>query len=163
MRTELLLIATLSLVACKKDEAAPPAPPPQAKPAAPAPAAPAEEKTWTVNLEVAPPLAAGKEAIATITIAARDGFHVNPDYPLSFKPAASETVTFSGDRVQLTASEKTPCKDHADDNCEVKVPLAFTPKQAGVASFEGVLSFSVCSEEKCLTPKETLTMKVDVQ
>ena len=75
----------------------------------------------------------------------------------------SETVTFSGDRVQLTASEKTPCKDHADDNCEVKVPLAFTPKQAGVASFEGVLSFSVCSEEKCLTPKETLTMKVDVQ
>lgn len=157
MRTELLLLAALSLAACKKEDAAPAAPPSQTKPAAP------EERPWTVSFELTPPLAAGKEAITTITIASRDGFHVNPDYPLSFKPAASDTVTFSGERLQLTATEKTPCKDHADDSCEVKVPLAFTPSKAGVASFEGVLSFSVCSEEKCLTPKERLTVRADVQ
>ncbi len=161
MRTELLLVGVLALGACKKEEAAPPKPLPMPVPSK-VEAPPSDEKPYNVMLDFAPPLNAGKEATAIVTITARDGFHVNPDYPLSFKPAANEMFGITGDRMPLTATDKTPCKEKADDNCEVKVPLKLTPKQAGVANFEGVLSFSVCSEEKCLTPKETLTLRADV-
>lgn len=166
MRTELLLAGALSLAACKKDEAAAPPPPApvQARAEASVPAAPpAEAKTWNVRLDFNPPLLAGKENVATITIAALDGFHVNPDYPLSFKPVANEQAGLSGERIALTATGKTPCKDKAEDSCEVTVPLTVTPKAVGTVSVEGVLSFSVCSEEKCLTPKEPLQLRADVQ
>jgi hypothetical protein len=161
MRTELLLVGVLALSACKKEEAVAPKPLPMPVPSK-VEAPPSDEKPYNVALDFNPPLRVGAEAIATITITAREGFHVNPDYPLSFKPVANEMFGVTGERMPLTSTEKTPCKEKADDNCEVKVPLKLTPKTAGVASFEGVLSFSVCSEEKCLTPKETLTLRADV-
>lgn len=166
MTRSILIASVLFVAACKKDEAAvTPTPPviPVAKVEQPdAPPTPANAE-WTVTIDAAPPYIVGKEAVATIAIAAKDGFHVNPDYPVSFKPSSTEGVKYSGERVQLSnVTKKTPCKDKAEDNCAIEVALPVTPEAKGIAKIEGVLSFSVCSAEKCLTPKQTLAIAVDV-
>ena len=164
MKRTLLFAALLLLAACKKDEvaAAPPAASPKVEqPLAAPPPKPATE--YALAIAAAPPYVAGKEAVATITIEAKEGFHVNPDYPVSFKPSAAEGVKYAGERVQLgEPAKKTPCKAKEEDNCAVDLNLALTPEKAGVATVDGVLSFSVCSEEKCLTPKQQLTLAIDV-
>ncbi len=165
MRTELLLLAALTLGACKKDDAAPhaavPVKPPVANDTAAVSPPPAEEVVWSVSFDFEAPLPAGKPITALITIAAMPGFHVNADYPLSLKVSGADNLKLDGERVQLAASEKTPCKDEPTESCEVKVPLTLTAEAAGVASFDGVLSFSVCSADKCLTPKEALRLVAD--
>ncbi len=164
MRTEALLLAALALGACKKEEAAP-ATPPAAPPVVKTEAvvAPDEpENVWQVEFTTEPPLTAGKEATATITIATVKGYHVNAEYPLSFKPTPTEAAAYAGERVSLKAASQTLCEGQKEDACEVKVPLAITAVKPGVVAFEGVLSFSVCSADKCLTPKENLRLVVDV-
>lgn len=161
MLRTLLAAAVIVIAACKKDEVV--AAPPPAQVEQPAVAEPPPSAEYLVEINAAPPYIAGKEAVATISITARDGFHVNPDYPVSFKPSPTEGVKYPGDRVQLSdIVKKTPCKDKAEDNCAVDVSLPVTPESAGLAKIEGVLSFSVCSDEKCLTPKQALSLAVDV-
>ncbi len=162
----LFVASVLLLAACKKEEATP-APAPSA---APPPAKienpvqdPSVDNEYLIGITAAPPYLAGKEAVATISVTARKGFHVNPEYPMSFKPTPTEGVKYGAERVQLTVATRTPCKEKAEDNCAVDVNLPVTPEKAGVAVIEGVLSFSVCSDEKCLTPKQTVSLAVDVQ
>ncbi|PZR07046.1 MAG: hypothetical protein DI536_28735 [Archangium gephyra] len=164
--TRTILAATvLMLAACKKEEVAvAPTPPilPQARAEQPEPP-PSAGTEFEVAIAAAPPYVVGKESIATVSIAAKSGFHVNPDYPVSFKPSSTEGVKYAGERVQLSnVTKKTPCKDKEEDNCAVEIALPLTPEAKGVAKIEGVLSFSVCSDEKCLTPKQTLVLAVEV-
>ena len=116
-----LSFLALTLVACTKDPVAPPS-----KPAAKA-AVPDAEQTYELAFTSPTPWAAGKESLAAITVSAKAGFHVNPEYPVSFKPDGSESVKFAGERVALAAGTKTPCADKAEDACKVEFPLAATP------------------------------------
>lgn len=158
-----LSLAALVLAGCTK-ESAPAAPPPAA---APAPVvekkpAPTEEKNYEVSLS-SPALKAGQESSASvITVTATNGFHVNPEYPVSFRPEGSEAVKFSGERVALTAGTKTPCAAKAEDACKVEFPLPLTPETAGPAKVAGVVAFSVCSEDKCLIEKVPLSLAIKV-
>ena len=88
---------------------------------------------------------------------------MNPEYPVAFKPEGAEAVKFAGDRVPLTAAAKTPCADKAEDTCSAEYPLALTPAKAGPAKLAGVLSFSVCSADKCLIEKVPLSLAVNVE
>jgi hypothetical protein len=155
---ELSLLA-LALAACTKDPA----------PAAAAPVAdkakgamPDVAQTYELALASPDAWAAGKESTAAITVTAKSGFHVNPEYPVSFKPEGSESVKFSGERVALTAGTKTPCAEKAEDACKVEFPLPATPEKAGPAKLAGVLAFSVCSADKCLIEKVPVTLAISV-
>jgi hypothetical protein len=152
------LLGLLTLAACTKD--APPRPP-----AAPAPAPTLGESSsdsYSVSLNPRAPYATGKEASAVITVNAKTGFHVNPDYPAAFKVVGSEKVRFEQEHIKLTAGTKTPCADKAEDSCTVEFPLVMTPEQGGAAKIAGVVSFSVCSPDKCLIQKVPLTLPIVV-
>ncbi len=143
------VLACLALAACTKE---------------PAKSAPAEAaNNYTVNIAAHAPYAAGQEASALITVTAAPGLHVNPEYPVAFKPEGSEAVKFGDERVRLTAGTKTPCADKAEDACRVEFPLPLTPEKAGAAKVAGVLAFSVCSPEKCLIEKVPLTLAIAVE
>lgn len=105
---------------------------------------------------------AGMPGIAIATVVARDGFHVNPDYPVAFKPATESTVKFGGERVPLADGRTTPCAANAEDSCEVAFDLPFVAGEAGSNAVKGVLAFSVCSADKCLIEKVPLTLAIDV-
>ncbi|MFT3712268.1 MAG: hypothetical protein QM817_31875 [Archangium sp.] len=151
---ELSLVLGVVLVGCKKDE--PAAVPP------PADTVSAAANPFSLSIAAKGAVAAGQGGSALINVAAKDGFHVNPDYPVAFKVTPSSTVKFSGDRVPLTASKKTPCAEKAEDSCAAEFELPFTAQEAGAAKLDGIIAFSVCSAEKCLIQKEPLTLALTV-
>ena len=148
-----LSLLALALAACTKD----PAPTPQKKPVA------EEGPAYELSLAASGPWAAGKDSNATVTVTAKPGFHVNPEYPVTFKPEGFEAVKFAGERVALTPGTKTPCADKAEDACKVEFPLAVTPEKAGPAKVAGIVAFSVCSADKCLIEKVPVTLAIAVE
>ncbi len=146
-----LSLLTLALAACTKEPA-----PKAEKKAADAPA-------YELNLAASGPWAAGRESNAAVTVTAKPGFHVNPEYPVTFKPEGFEAVKFTSDRVALTPGTKTPCADKAEDACKVAFALPVTPEKAGPAKVAGVVAFSVCSADKCLIEKVPVTLAISVE
>lgn len=158
MKTLPVLFLVVAFSSCTKD----PAPAPPAKPAADKPKGP-DGAEYTVALVPRAPYAAGKEAGAAITVAAKPGYHVNAEYPMVFKPEGHAGVRFAEDRLKLTWGAKTPCAENAEDACAVEAPIALTPEKAGPATVAGTIAFSVCNPKHCLIEKVPLTLAIEVQ
>lgn len=126
-------------------------------------AAPLDADEYAVGVEGKGPYAAGKKGAATITLTARKGYHVNPDYPVTFKPEGAEALQFAEGRLKLTAAKKTPCAGSADDACVAEFPVEFVPEKKGAARFAGSFSFSVCTAKMCLVKKVLVALPLDAE
>jgi hypothetical protein len=115
------------------------------------PASQAEKAEWSVRLE-AP---AGKAAIAVLHLAARAGFHVNLEYPISFRPAPGSAA--GAERVALQPASKEPCQGRSQETCAVRLELPLPAAGVGAAPVSGTLAFSVCSADRCLIEKVALS------
>lgn len=151
-------LVVLVLAACTRDPA--PVAPVGPKTAEVKPAA---DAAFELGIAATGAWTAGKESSAAVTVTAKPGFHVNPEYPVSFRPEGSESVKFSGERVPLTAGTRTPCAEKAEDACKVEFPLPATPEKAGPAKLAGVVAFSVCSADKCLIEKVPVSLAIAVE
>jgi hypothetical protein len=160
------LPAALLVVAAAACSAPKDAPPPAPAAAAAAPAGPAEARSraegehWTAALEASGPVRAGEPAEGRVRVTARGGYHVNEEYPMSFRPAGGAGARFSGERVALAPREKTACGGGVEGACEVTAPLAFVPEAPGEVRIAGTLAFSVCTAERCLIEKAPLAVSV---
>ena len=165
MRPLPILIGCLLLSACTKDSPAAAAPPPpeEAKPKADAPSKSPDTDEYHVALAARGPYQAGVAASAPLTVTAKNGFHVNPEYPMAFKPEGHQAVQFPAERLKLTWGDKKPCPTNAEDACEVEVLLPVTPAQTGNAVVAGVVAFSVCNPERCLIQKIPVSVAIEVQ
>jgi hypothetical protein len=117
----------------------------------------AEGEFWAVALEAPASLRAGEPAEARVRVAARGGYKVNEEYPMSFRPAADASPGFPGERVALAARDRTACGGGAGA-CEVTAPLPFVPAAAGEVRLAGTVAFSVCTAERCLIEKVSLAV-----
>ena len=149
MKTLPVLALLLAVTACTKD-----ATPPEKAP---------DGAEYAVSLSPKAPYAAGKEALVTLNVAAKQGYHVNPDYPMAFKPQGHSGVQFAEPNLKLSWGPKTPCAEKPEDACAVEVPIALTPEKAGPAVVAGVVAFSVCNPEHCRIEKLALSLPIDVQ
>lgn len=133
--------------------------------AAPAKAGPsAQEKEWRVTTSVDGKPVAGQPAKVIVEIAALEDFHVNEEYPLSFRSKESSGVTFAKSKFgRADGLTEEKCKGSEKDHCVARLPVAFTAANAGSATVEGTMAFSVCNAEKCLIKKVELAVPVDVQ
>lgn len=123
-----------------------------------APGARAEGAAWAVGLEVPAAVARGKPAEARVVVTARAPYHVNRDYPMSFRPGAASTATFAGARIPLgEGALRVACKDHPDEACSIAAPLPFTAPAGGEARLAGTVSFSVCNPDRCIIEKVMLS------
>jgi len=127
--------------------------------AAPAPATDAASKYNEAGFDLAftpkGNYASGKAGEAEIVLAAKAPFHVNQNYPYKFKLKEAPGLKFANlviakDAVKLEAARAT-------------VPVAFTPETAGKHTLAGQLSFSVCTDEKCLIEKRELALEIDAK
>jgi hypothetical protein len=79
-----------------------------------------------------------------VDVATQSGFHLNPDYPVSFRTA-------DGERIDVKATmQVSPCVDDAEQSCSAHMPV---PNKAGV------LAFSVCSKDVCNIEKVKLSRR----
>lgn len=97
----------------------------------------------------------GAPAKASVTLSAKNGWHLNPDAPVTLKLTAPEGVTVEKPKLgrpDLAAS--TPESARFD--------VAFTAKKPGPASIGCEASFVICQASACKPVKETLALAIDV-
>jgi hypothetical protein len=129
-----------------------------AAPAA-APAADATSKYSEANfdLSLAPKgsYASGQAGEAEIVLAAKAPFHVNQNYPYKFKLKEAPGLKFANLVVTKEAVKLEPAR--------ATLPVAFTPETAGKHTLAGQLSFSVCTDDKCMIEKRELALDIDAK
>jgi DsbC/DsbD-like thiol-disulfide interchange protein len=98
-----------------------------------------------------PKVAAGGQASAGLTIAAKNGWHVNPEAPI--------TVSLtSGDAALTVAKPKLTRADLAESTQE----KARFDAAAGPKTINAEAKFVMCQESACKPVKETLALNVEV-
>ncbi|HET6413237.1 MAG TPA: hypothetical protein VFG53_14355 [Anaeromyxobacter sp.] len=115
----------------------------------------AEAAEWAVAMSV-PPVAPGATSKARLEVTSRAGYHVNLDYPMSFRPSAEGTVALPQSRIGLRPISTSPCAAGPKESCAVSLEVPFTAPQEGESRVAGALAFSVCSAERCLIEKVSL-------
>ena len=147
----LVLALALGLVACKRNES-----PPAGGGARPADA-------FEVGLSAPASAAVGEKAEAMVSLTARKGFHVNAEYPHSFRPGESSAgIHFDATRYDLKdSSERTPCQGAPEETCALRARVPFQATAKGAQRVAGVLAFSVCNPEICLIEKVPLSASVE--
>jgi len=106
-----------------------------------------------------PKVAAGGQAKATLTIAAKNGWHVNAEAPI--------TVSLKSSDAGLTvAKEKMTRADLAEstkDAARFDIPLSCAADAvAGSKTINAEAKFVMCQESACKPVKETLALAIEV-
>jgi len=151
-RTSLFTVGLIvsSLASCgdpasgTSSSAAPPAPPSAAAEAAP----------FQAKLEPAAKYEAGKPGSFNVVVDAKEGWHINPDYPYKF------TIKDDVPGVDFPSMVVTDVK-RTESQATMTIP--FTPKDAGSKKIEGTCALSVCKAERCALEKVTLSTTVSVE
>ncbi len=117
------------------------------------------EQPFDLSISVPGPVAVGKPAKAEVVLLAKGPYKVNQEYPLKIKLNEAPGLTFPNSVVHAHKN-KDAVKLEAK---KAVLSVAFTPKSAGEHALGGLLSFSVCTEERCLIEKRDLEAKVTAQ
>lgn len=118
-----------------------------------------EAPEWKVELRPLDPATPGKPTRLEVELLAREGFHINPEYPLSFRAGDSEGASAAkprfdrGDGLVLE-----PCASEPKFNCRARLPILFTAERAARVEVRGTLAFSVCDPNRCLIQKVPLAV-----
>lgn len=112
------------------------------------------EEPFSAWLEGDVPLAAGQPATLRVVLQAKPPYHTNAEYPHKFTlGAAPAGMTYPTPVVK--GMQVTPA--------EGVLPVPVVAGAAGSATVKGLLSFSVCTDERCLIEKRELALDVDVR
>jgi hypothetical protein len=150
--------ATVAPSVPTQDTAVPPAPAGSAV-AAPAPAADAvskySEANFDLTLAAKGAYASGQAGEAEIVLSAKAPFHVNQNYPYKFKLKEAPGLKFANLVVSKDSVKLEPAR--------ATLPVLFTPESAGKHTVAGQLSFSVCTDDKCMIEKRELALEIDAK
>jgi hypothetical protein len=104
----------------------------------------------------APAAKVGTAAQAHVKVTAGPGRHVNKDYPTSLKLTAPAGVELP--KPTITAKDGAKIEE-----AQASFDVAFTAKEAGKKTFNGTVSFAVCTATTCDPHKEKVSFTVDVK
>jgi DsbC/DsbD-like thiol-disulfide interchange protein len=97
----------------------------------------------------------GVKGKTSVTIAARPGWHVNEEAPLTMKLTPDPGIAV--DKARLTRA------DLAQQSKEMaRFEVAFTPSEPGRKTINCEASFVMCQATTCLPVKEKIALAVDV-
>ncbi len=113
------------------------------------------EAGFDLVLEPKGSYASGQSGEADIVLSAKAPFHVNQNYPYKFKLKDAPGLKFANLIVAKEAVKLEPAR--------ATVPVVFTPETAGKHTLAGQLSFSVCTDDKCMIEKRDLTLDIDAK
>ena len=100
-------------------------------------------------------LTPGAKGKASVTIAAKQGWHLNAQAPLTLKllpPQGVEVDKAKFGRGDLAQSNET----------SARFDIAMTATEPGKKTIEGEAGFVLCQEDSCRPVKEKVTLAVDV-
>jgi hypothetical protein len=114
----------------------------------------AGETTYDVKKDQAK-ATVGVKGKTNVTIAARPGWHVNEEAPLTMKLTPDQGIAV--DKARLTRA------DLAQQSKEMaRFEVAFTASEPGLKTINAEASFVMCQATTCMPIKEKIALAVDV-
>jgi hypothetical protein len=102
-----------------------------------------------------PKVAAGAKATASLTIATKNGWHVNAEAPITVALTAPAGISVS--KAKLSRG------DLAQSSAEsARFDIPFEASEAGAKIITAEAKFVLCQESACKPVKETLALNIDV-
>ena len=117
------------------------------------PLATVEGDQYLVAVE-APTLEVGKEGALRVSIAGKNGFKFNKDFPVKLELTAPP----EGLSARKLVLKRDDGQLDADGKFNFLVPLLAS--KAGEFALEATLKFSVCNDDKCVVQRQTLRAQV---
>lgn len=115
----------------------------------------AADSTYEVNA-TGVNLTAGAKGKANVTIAAKNGWHLNAEAPLTLKLAPEPGITVDKEKlVRSDLAESTDAKARFDVN--------LTAAEHGTKNVQAEAAFVLCQEQACRPVKEKVSFAVDVR
>ena len=114
----------------------------------------AEERLYEITNPQAK-VAVGAKSTTSVTIATKNGWHVNAEAPITLSLTAPSGITLSKAklaRADLAASTKE----------SARFDVAFEAAEVGSKVIAAEARFVICQETACKPVKETLTLNIDV-
>jgi hypothetical protein len=102
-----------------------------------------------------PKVAVGATAMASLTIKAKGGWHVNAEAPITVALTAPSGVTLQ--KVKLTRADLAAS---TVDSARFDIPVA--AKEMGKQTIAAETRFVICQEQACKPVKETIAVAVEV-
>ena len=147
----------LTIAGCA--ESKPETPPAERAPAA-APAKPigksAQGQTFALEAISDNTYPQGEESRFSISIAGRDGWHINKEFPLRIELEAPNGVGLT-----KTAFERPDAAAFSDASARFDVP--FKPSEAGRHEIRADVSFAMCTDENCVLEDQKLALALEVK
>jgi len=116
-----------------------------------------DNPNFSVRLTFEGPCKKGETCTALVTVDAKGGYHINDKYPYRFKVADPAPAGVKFPKPVVNRDDGT----FTETKAVLRVP--FVAETAGEAKVGGTLSFSVCSDEKCLIEKQALEASAKVE
>jgi hypothetical protein len=116
----------------------------------------ADTESYTIKLSVPDKVAKGAEAVVTVDVAPKTGWHLNKEFPTKLSVTAPDSVKVT--KAVQTAADATVLTDNAG-----QWTVRFTAAAAGTQSFAGKFKFAVCTDTTCDPKREELSWKVAVE
>jgi hypothetical protein len=99
----------------------------------------------------------GGAAELEIVLVAKDGYHVNDEFPYKLRTAAEPAGTVTFEKAEYVR------KDGAYTKTEARFKAKFAGAKTGDAKIGGVMALSVCTAKECITDKVQLEVPVTVR
>lgn len=112
------------------------------------------EEPFSTWLEASSPLPVGSASSFDVVLVAKAPYHTNAEYPHKFKLNAAPAGLRYPEEV-VKGMQVRP------DRSVLRVPVQ--AERAGAATVSGTLSFSVCTEERCLVEKRELSLNLEAR
>jgi hypothetical protein len=97
----------------------------------------------------------GRGALEVVMVA-KDGYHVNDEFPYKLKTASDPAGVVTFEVPELNRSDGRYTKT------EARFQIKFVGARPGVAKIGGTMALSVCTKKECITDKVALELPVTV-
>ena len=114
----------------------------------------AEDKLYEIK-NTAPKVAVGAKATTSVTIATKNGWHVNAEAPITLSLTAPAGITLP--KAKLVRADLA-----ASTLVSARFDVPFEAGEAGAKVIAAEARFVICQETACKPVKETLSINVDV-
>jgi hypothetical protein len=116
-----------------------------------------EGQHYVLDARAPASVSVGGAGVLEIVLLAKDGYHVNDEFPYKLRTAVEPAGNVTFEKAELTRAEGAYTKT------EARFQARFAGAKAGDAKIGGVMALSVCTAKECITDKVQLEVPVTVR
>jgi hypothetical protein len=116
-----------------------------------------EGQHYVLDAKAPAQVSVGGNGELEIVLLAKDGYHINDEFPYKLRTAAEPAGAVTFEKPELSRTQGSYTKT------EARFKARFAGAKSGEAKIGGVMALSVCTAKECITDKVELEVPVTVR